>query len=763
MFLMLIVAYVVFFNVTRMVETANWVKHTHEVIADARELGKLIVDMETGERGFLITGKEPFLEPFNEAQKIWDKKIEKLKGHVSDNQEQVSRLEVIDSLANQWLTVAAQPEIDARIESSKTGGKVDNVIALVNARTGKKIIDTIRVKVDEFIKVEHDLINIRDLESKKAASRTTDATIHGIALAIFMALVSALLVSAKIAGGLGVLVERTREISSGNLIGKIKVKSGDEIGELGKAFNQMTEKLRSSTTSIDNLNIEVAEHRQTENLLQAERDRFKTILETSPNGVYIVDQQYKIEYINPVIKKDFGSVDGQKCYEYFHDRAQPCPWCKNDEVLKGRSVRWEWFSEKSKKHYDLFDTPLKNADGSISKFEMFYDITDRKRMEEELIQAKKLETMSTFSAGLAHDFNNLLGGVLGYITLSKDDVEKQKDVSAFLDEAEKIALNARDLTAELLTLSGSGISHRYTTNPCKLIKDISLISLKGSSVNCEFILPEEVCDVKIDPKLLNQVVSSIIKNARESMPDGGILKIRAEQFTYKEEEENRLPLTEGMYFLICISDTGCGISSKNMSRIFDPYFSTKERGVQKGMGFSLPVAYSVISKLNGSIRVKSEEGVGTDVFIYLPAVQKTLVTHDVKKEEIVKKIGGPKKILFMDDEEFIRLPMKRILERLGHEVELACHGEEAIQKYAHARNSGHPFDAVILDLTIKGGMGGKQTIEELLKIEPSVKAIVASGYSDDPVLSNCKEYGFCASLPKPSSKAKIIEALEKLC
>ncbi len=257
MFLMVIVAFVVYVNIARLIETAQWVDHTQKVIADARDLGKLIVDMETGERGFLITGKEAFLDPFTQAQRVWNNKIMELKSIVSDNPEQVSRIEEIDGLAKQWLKVAAQPEINARIESIKTGETMDNVIALVNANTGKKIIDTIRMKLDEFISVEAELMNIRELESKNTASNTIIVTIVSTTIAILLALFSALLISATIAGGLRVLVERTKEISSGNFSGMIKVKSYDEIGALAGAFNSMTEHLQESRNELERSNQEL--------------------------------------------------------------------------------------------------------------------------------------------------------------------------------------------------------------------------------------------------------------------------------------------------------------------------------------------------------------------------------------------------------------------------------------------------------------------------------------------------------------------------
>ncbi len=249
-FLMLIMACVVCVNVTEMVDTANWVKHTQEVIADARKLEKLIVDMETGERGFLITGKDEFLEPFYEAQRIWDEKTKKVINLVADNQEQVSRIAEVDALAKQWLIIAAQPEIAARIESNKTGASMDNVITLVSTRTGKKVIDMLRKELDKFIKVETNLLKTRELKSENAASNTITTTITGTILAILIALFSSVRISNTIADRLKVLIKKTIEISSGNLTGMTKDKNNDEIGTLSAAFSSMMLNLQKSREEI---------------------------------------------------------------------------------------------------------------------------------------------------------------------------------------------------------------------------------------------------------------------------------------------------------------------------------------------------------------------------------------------------------------------------------------------------------------------------------------------------------------------------------
>ena len=308
MLLMLIVSGIVYINIVGLIETADWVKHTHAVIADARELEKLIVDMETGVRGFLITDNEIFLDPFKEAQKVLDKKIIKLKKSVSDNSEQIVRLEMIDGLVRQWVKAVARPEIAARIESNKDGAAMNNVIYMVNSKMGKNIIDRLRVKLDTFIKVETSLLETRELESKNAVSNTIITTIVATIFAIFLVLFSALHISNLISDGLKVLVERTRGISGGNFTEKVKVKSDDEIGKLASAFNDMSQQLSDRENTLrqseERLIKEVDERKKITNYLE-------NLIETSLTGIIVTDSLGNISRANDAYLNMLGYESGE--------------------------------------------------------------------------------------------------------------------------------------------------------------------------------------------------------------------------------------------------------------------------------------------------------------------------------------------------------------------------------------------------------------------------------------------------------------------
>jgi len=523
--------------------------------------------------------------------------------------------------------------------------------------------------------------------------------------------------------------------------------------------------------------LDITERKQAERNLRESEERYKTVANFTYDWEIWKAPDDTLIYISPSCEritgyspKDFfkdqqllGRIIHPKDHKLVIDHTRKCLGdCDTAHIdfrIITKNGEERWISHTCQSAY--------GSDGKfIGRRISNRDITDRKHMEESLLNIKKLEATATLAGGLAHDFNNLLGGILNYISLAKEDINPKDEAFTCLSEVEKISIEAGNLTQKFITFSKGGIpgSAETVMNINEYLSDTVDLIVSGSNMECEYSFLENLRPVEIDKSQIRQAILNIIINSKEAMPDGGSLKITSKNVSINKEAG--LPIKAGNYVKIIISDNGCGITKVNLPVIFDLYFSTKTKGTQKGTGLGLSTVYSIIKYHEGHISVESKEGVGTDVSIYLPVSQKPLVSQEVKEEPKTREdraAVGPKRILFMDDEEFIRLPTKKILERMGHEVELACHGVEAIQKYAHARDSGHPFDVVILDLTIKGGMGGKQTIEELLKINPNVKAIVASGYSDDPVISNYKKYGFCASLPKPSSKDKMREALAKLC
>jgi len=383
-------------------------------------------------------------------------------------------------------------------------------------------------------------------------------------------------------------------------------------------------------------------------------------------------------------------------------------------------------------------TVAQDADSAPVCRATMIDITERKRMEEELVKADKLESVGILAGGIAHDFNNILTSISGNISMAKMQVKPGHKIFDFLSAAETASVRAQGLTMQLLTFAKGGTPLKETVFFKKLIKETSLFILRGSKSACEFEIAEDLWPVEADAGQINQVISNIVINANQAMPEGGIIRIMAENLM--PEKVREIPVNPGRYIHISIKDEGVGIAEKHLFKIFDPYFTTK----QAGNGLGLATAYSIIKKHNGHISVDSFLGASTNFHIYLPASDKEV---PVKDEDVL--LTGRGKILMMDDEELLKELAKEMLAMLGYESELARDGDEAIDMYKKGMESEKPYDAVILDLTIPGGMGGEEVIKILLEIDPEVKAIVFSGYSNSEVMVNYRKYGFKGMIPKP--------------
>ena len=392
------------------------------------------------------------------------------------------------------------------------------------------------------------------------------------------------------------------------------------------------------------------------------------------------------------------------------------------------------------------------------------DISERKRFEAQLQQAQKLEAIGILAGGIAHDFNNLLSVIMGNIELAEADIKPENGISEYLKEARKASLLAKELTKQLITFSKGGAPVTIIGPIGDLVKKSAYFTLSGSNVMCNFFISNDLWLVDFDVGQMTHALKNLIDNAVEAMPAGGSIDVGAENFEISSETVKRsLQLSEGKYVKISIRDQGVGIPEKDLSKIFDPYFSTKEMGTQKGVGLGLATTYSIINRHDGHITVESEVGVGTTFTLYLPAYDKEV--RELKPVEIHKtekptiRTG---RILVMDDEELIRNLAKQILRRFGYDPELAKDGGEAIELYKRAMDSGRPYEVVILDLTVKEGMGGKETVKKLLEFDPQVKAIISSGYSTDPIMTAFRKYGFLGSLAKPYTMKDLSDALNKV-
>ena len=392
--------------------------------------------------------------------------------------------------------------------------------------------------------------------------------------------------------------------------------------------------------------------------------------------------------------------------------------------------------------------PIRDREGNIIGVVLvFRDITEQRILEREMQRLERLEAIGVLAGGIAHDFNNLLMGMLGNISLIKTQMEPENGAYKYIEELERVVIQARSLTQQLLTFSKGGSPVRKATNLKDLIQKTTRFVLSGSNIKTEFHIPDELLPANVDEAQIAQVITNIVINARQAMPTGGKLVIKAENV--RIEEQQLLFLKPGHYVKLIIQDTGIGIPKEHINRIFDPYFTTK----QKGSGLGLTVVYSIIKNHEGYITADSELGKGTTFEIYLPAIP--------KKEKKKALEHGKLKILVMDDEEIVLEVIKEMLRILGHEVKGVKDGKEAIEVYKEAKQKGDPFDVVILDLTVPTGMGGEEAVKELLKIDPEVKAIVSSGYSNDPIMSEYEKYGFKAVVPKPYGIEELKEALRK--
>ncbi len=388
------------------------------------------------------------------------------------------------------------------------------------------------------------------------------------------------------------------------------------------------------------------------------------------------------------------------------------------------------------------NTLIRDSDGTIiGTLSSGEDITEKLLLENELQKQAKLESIGVLAGGIAHDFNNILTAITGNISLARLECGDDLQLSKILKQAATAADRAGNLTNQLLTFSKGGTPVKKVTVIDKLIKEAAEFGLHGSNVACNFELAKDLMPAEIDAGQITQVINNLVINASQAMPDGGVIRIKAQNHTIVNKDRT-LPLEPGEYICISVADEGVGIPQKYLKRVFDPFFTTKD----KGNGLGLASCYSIIKKHYGHITVSSEQGVGTQFTFYLPATEKVPATGNKKTSNNIK---GQGRILVVDDDEPLRKLASMSLSKCGYEVETASDGEMGFRMYRDAVRGNKPYDIVILDLTIPGGMGGKDTLEKMKKIDPSVSAIVSSGYSNDPVMSEYKKYGFRACLVKP--------------
>ena len=513
-----------------------------------------------------------------------------------------------------------------------------------------------------------------------------------------------------------------------------------------------------------------ARKRAEQALLESEA-QYRLLAENVIDVIWTMDLNWKFTYASPSCESLSGYSDKELVGMTLDQLLTPesMDLCNKTlaEVLSPRSlVRQEYpnfmfpqlelrFKDGSKSMYiEVKGSFLKDSQGQPrGMVGVTRDVTERKQLEEQYLQAQKMEAVGTLAGGIAHDFNNILTAILGNIGIAVLDDKIGPQVQDRLAQAKAACLRAKALSQQLLTFAKGGAPVKKLFSVAELLTQSIPFTCAGSPVRCRTAFPENLWSIEADPGQIGQVFQNLTINAIQAMPTGGTIKVWAENLTLGTD--SNLPLSAGKYIKISVRDQGMGIPVEHIPRIFDPYFTTK----QNGSGLGLASTYAIIKQHHGRITVESKPGGGTTFNIYLPAVEQQVIPQPEEDGELVV---GKGKILVMDDEEMVREVLGGMLTKLGYGAAFARDGGEAIEMFVQAQGVGQAFAAVIFDLTVPGGMGGKETMARLLEIDPRARAIVSSGYSDDRVMAEFAKYGFKGVIVKPYGLSELSRVLNKV-
>ena len=555
----------------------------------------------------------------------------------------------------------------------------------------------------------------------------------------------------------------------------------DEIGGLIQDFNSMLAQIQAQDTDLQQarnelesrvaqrtrqLEQEIAERLRVETAMASQKEYLDVTLRSIGEGVIAVDLEAKVVHINAVAEYLTGRTQAQAIGRPLFDvlrlyidkeRASQAQRVDDMLMLLSNQPHRDYLlisCHGDERYIAPFTGDIRDNSGQvIGNVIGFRDVTDKRRTDQELLKASKLESISVLAGGIAHDFNNLLTAIMGNISLAKLAKTDSNALARSLQDAETASIRASELTRQLLTFSKGGAPVKKNASLAELIQETANFVLHGANVGATVQIAPGLWPAEVDSGQISQVIQNLIINAIQAMPEGGKLTVRASNFF--NSGANGLPLSIGEYVLLSVQDRGTGIAPEHLSKIFDPYFSTKT----SGHGLGLAMCYSVVHSHQGHIAVRSLLGYGSTFDVYLPACANLQLDSAGPQDDLIQG-SGP--VLIMDDEESIRVLAAKMLTRMGYEALTAINGQEALAIHKQYMDAGTPLRAIILDLTIPGGMSGREAIERLRQVDMCVKTVVSSGYYDDSTLSQFRECGFDAVLPKPYSVQDLGNVLQSL-
>jgi PAS domain S-box-containing protein len=510
---------------------------------------------------------------------------------------------------------------------------------------------------------------------------------------------------------------------------------------------------------------DITERKKAKDALANSLRFMQNLIDNIPNPIFYKDAEGVYQggnkaWLDKILGLRRTEVIGRKLFEFPHQIPEDLAKTYHEQDLKlmekpgiqtyehkvqcSDGVRRDFLFNKA-----TYDDIRGNVAGIVG---IMLDLTERKNAEEQLERIEKLESLGVLAGGIAHDFNNLLSAILSNIELAARDSDRKSKQYSYLIEGQEAVLRAKDLTQQLLTFSRGGAPIKAPESIERIIEDTADFVLHGSSSKVVYNFEESLDFAEVDAGQMSQVIQNLVINADQSMPEGGIIVISAKNVSI----DSHISLKDGKYIEVTIKDHGIGVPKKHIKNIFDPYFSTK----QKGSGLGLAIVYSIINAHSGDIVVDSVLGEGTSFTFYLPAVErieadKTLLVHEYQE-------GSGQSILLLEDDKHVSATMAEVLKELGYTPEITHKGREAVELYKKRKEEGNPFDLVIADLTIPGGMGGEEANKKILEIDPEAVTVASSGYANDPIMANYKEYGFKGVLKKPVKFDEIGALIHKI-
>jgi len=511
---------------------------------------------------------------------------------------------------------------------------------------------------------------------------------------------------------------------------------------------------------------DIRDRKQAERRVEENRELLRSVTDFARDAIVMLDSRHKVSFWNPAAEELFGTKESDALGRDFATEFFP---------QSGRDRLIETLNDSKEERPSTFsgeflEVPAFSSGGrdrlvemSLRKFDfnaeerllaVIRDITDRRQLELELAKSERLESIGVLAGGIAHDFNNILVAILGNISLAKLDMPENSELRQILLEAETAAERAKDLTHQLLTFSRGGAPIRRACELGDVIADSVRFASRGTSALPEIEIDTDLKAAYVDEGQISQVIYNLVINSVHAMPNGGRIGVRARNL--RVSSESNLPLTSGDYVQLEVSDEGEGIPSKHLPHVFDPFYSTK----MGGTGLGLASSYSIMKRHNGHIHLDSAEGEGTRVYLYLPSSDTVGATITGKESDRIESGSGS--VLVVDDEHSILSLLKTVLSRLGYDAILATNLREAVEKARDRYDQGDTIEIALLDMTIPGGPGGQDIANALWAIDPEIRAVMSTGYSNEFSLESIRDMGFSDCLPKPYKASQVAEVLYRV-